>query len=69
MAAREKLIAIVPVTRKRVKMATYWGKRGILHFSYLLNEFGDSNFFFLFLLWAYQFLFPEQLLMDHLNEN
>jgi hypothetical protein len=28
-----------------VKMASYWGKGGILWLSYLLNEFGDPDFF------------------------
>ena len=28
-----------------VKMAPYWGKGGILWLSYLLNEFGDPDFF------------------------
>ena len=38
---------LVPVTRKRVKMAPYRGKGvTILHLSYLENEFGDTNFFF-----------------------
>jgi hypothetical protein len=29
-------------------MAPYGGKGGILHLSYLRNEFGDSKFFFCF---------------------
>ena len=29
-------------------MAQFWGKGRILHVSYLLNEFGDPNFFFFF---------------------
>ena len=36
------------VTRKRVKMAPYGGKGGILHLSYLRNEFGYPNFFSVF---------------------
>ena len=41
-------MAIVPVSRKRVKMAPYGGKSGILHLSYLRSEFGDPNFFSVF---------------------
>jgi hypothetical protein len=41
-------MAIVPVTRKRGKMAPYGGKGGVLHLSYLRYEFDDPNFFFRF---------------------
>ncbi len=41
-------IVIVSVTLKKTKMVQFWGKGRILHVSYLLNEFGDPNFFFFF---------------------
>ena len=41
-------IVIVPVTLKKAKMAQFWGKGRTLRVPYLLNEFGDPNFFSFF---------------------
>jgi hypothetical protein len=60
-------------------MAPYRGKGGILHLSYLRNEFGDPNFFPVFTMGMFHKLhiwelsahsqFPEKLLMNHLKIN
>ncbi len=49
---------IVSVTLKKAKMAQFGGKGRILHVSYLLNEFGDPNFFSFFVLYAYHKFTP-----------
>ena len=41
-------ISFVSVTPKKAEMAPFWEKGSILHLSYLLNEFGDPNFFSFF---------------------
>lgn len=38
-------IVIVSVTRQKAKIVPFGGMGGILHITYILNEFDDLNFF------------------------
>ena len=46
-------IALFSVNLRITKNGAIVEKRGILCLPYLLNEFGDMNFYFVFLLFAY----------------